>query len=116
MWRILGYTLFVLWCLSWLPTIVGLLSERPGEKPTSRENAVRLICAANAMAFYIGGIIWLATRCSGRSGTRICLAWVVFVYSSSLGPVALAISRAVLGPRLQDCHVQRTEHDATDVT
>ena len=112
MWRIFGYTLFVLWCLSWLSTLAGLLSERPREKPTVQETAIRLICAANVAAFYIGGMIWLASRCSGRSGTRICLAWVVFVFLNSWEPVVLAISGAVLGSRLRDDSEQQAEPDA----
>jgi hypothetical protein len=54
MWRIAGRVVFRLWCLSWLPTVVGMMTEtfRP---PTPQEHAVRLICALNAMIYYVGG-------------------------------------------------------------
>ena len=100
--RTIGYCLYVVWCLSWLPTVVGLLSEHPGEKPAPQEVVIRHICLANAAAFYLGGILWLAKQCSGRNNTNILLAWVVFVFFNGWGPVALALSGFVLGPRPQE--------------
>jgi biotin transporter BioY len=107
--RIFGYSLFIVWCLSWLPTVIGLLSERPGVKPTPQEHTIRLICAANAAAFYLGGIIWLGQRCSRRMGRKVWLAWLVFVFLNSWGPVALAIAGAVLGQRQRDEGGQQAE-------
>ncbi len=99
MWRLLGYSLYVLWCLSWFPTLVGLLSERPGAKPTPQETVIRLLCLANALTYYIGGIIWLARRSSGRRRPTVWLAWVVFVLWNVWGPVVLALSGVLLGKR-----------------
>ena len=107
--RTIGYCLYVVWCLSWLPTIVGLLSEHPGEKPALHEVVIRLVCLANVAAFYLGGTLWLAKQCSVRNNTNILLAWVVFVFFNSWGPVALALSRFVLGPRPQECSEHRAE-------
>lgn len=93
----MGKILFVLWCLSWLPTLVGMLSEGPGRPSTPRDNAIRLICAGNAAAFYFGGGLWLGRRCGGHSGTKVVFAWLVFVCLNMWGPVVLAICGSVLG-------------------
>ncbi len=96
MWRILGYLLFILWCLSWFPTLVGLLSE-PATKPDPIVLPIRLICLANAAAYYVGGIVWLALRSQGRTAGKVAMAWALFVFLNCWGPVTLAICGAALG-------------------
>jgi hypothetical protein len=92
-----GKALFVLWCLSWLPTVVGLLSERPGQPPTPQETAIRLTYLANALVFYLGGPLWLARRCAARAGARPGLAWLLLLLFNAWGPVALVIASRALG-------------------
>ena len=107
--RTIGYFFYVVRCLSWLPTVAGLLSEHPGKTPALHEVVIRPICLSNAAAFYLGGTIWLAQRCSGRNNTNILLAWVVFVIFNSWGPVALALSGFVLGPSPQEYSEHRAD-------
>jgi hypothetical protein len=91
-----GKLFFVLWCLAWLPTVVGLFRERPGVPPAAQETAIRLTCLGNAFAFYLGGMLWLGRQCVGQATAKVCLAWVVFLFWNSLGPVVLAICWWVL--------------------
>src|SRR5258708_39096697 len=100
MGRILWRTAVTLWCLSWIPTVVGLLSERPGRNPVPYDGIIKAICIANAAAFYLGGGFWLLRRAAhlppSRSGS-IILAWLIFLFFSPWGPVSLVICASIMG-------------------
>jgi hypothetical protein len=100
--RILCWVIYLLWCLSWLPTIVGMLAETPGQPDTPERNVIRLVCAANAMLFYVGGGIWLVVQCRGHRGKLIALAWIIFCFGNNLGPATLLLVKTLLGTELKE--------------
>ncbi|SRR5258708_1835208 len=99
MGRILSRIAVTLWCQSWLPTVVGLLSERPSSDPVPSDGIIKAICIANAAAFYLGGGFWLLRRAAhlpqSRSGS-ILLAWLIFLLIDAWGPVSLVICASVM--------------------
>jgi hypothetical protein len=86
--------LFVLWCTSWLPTLVGALMEGAPEARTPALTVFKFVCVLNALGYYVGGPIWLRHRAqqAGRGGgfgvTALSLAFVLF---NPFGPVAFAL-------------------------
>jgi hypothetical protein len=65
---------------------------------------IRLVAAANALVFYVGGTVWLArrTRLRGTGANRVAkgvAAWATFVFLSALGPLFFAFCRLILGRR-----------------
>jgi hypothetical protein len=98
---VIGKSLFVLWCIIWIPSVVFMLSERLDAKPSALENAIRIVSAVNVLGFYVAGPLWLARRCAGRPAGRICLACAVLLYLNPLGPMALPVCRSVLGRERQ---------------
>jgi len=105
--RALWIVLYALWCLSWLPTVVGMLSEAPGQRDTPGQTAIRVLCAANAILYYVGGGTWLVVRSCGASGALVVPAWAACCLSNSFGPVTLLLAKVILdaapqGPQAQN--------------
>jgi hypothetical protein len=86
--RALCWTLYGLWCASWLPSLVGALSEST-EPDTPTWSAVRAVCAANALLYYVGGGAFLAALSRGHSIWVVVLAWVPCFFLNSFGPITL---------------------------
>jgi hypothetical protein len=96
--RLLSKVLFVLWCLSWLPTIVILLTENPSVPEDPGLTALKLICLLNVLAYYVGGLVWLRPKSGpGIVASWFALAFVLFMLSS-FGPVSLAGLKSMLRP------------------
>lgn len=104
--RVLCWVAYVLWCISWLPTVVGMLSETPGIPETPERTAIRAVCAANALLYYVGGGTWLAVRCRGSRGSLIALAWIFFCFLNTFGPATLVVAKTVLGMGFRQQHRQ----------
>jgi hypothetical protein len=94
--RLLWNLLYALWCLSWLPSVVGMLSHTPGQRDTPEQAAIRLLCAANLMLYYVGGATWLAMQSRGASRSRVAAAWIVCGLLNAFGPVTLLLAKAIL--------------------
>jgi hypothetical protein len=92
----LGYMAYILWCVSWLPTVAFFLMKRSPEMPIALDTTIRLGCAANMLAFYVGGAVWLCRRGSGETNSRAILIAIIFVYLSPLGPAVLSICRSMM--------------------
>jgi len=94
--KILCLVAYALWCMSWFPTIVGMLSETPGQPDTPEATTIRVVCAANALLYYVGGSTWLAARSRARHLWMIALAWLPCFFLNSFGPISLLAANAVL--------------------
>src|SRR5262249_48861132 len=102
-----GRTLFVLWCLSWLPTIVLALTENFNGPEQWWERVTRLACAVNVAGFYVGGWVWLARRSRGAGlGRQLVVALTLFTLSS-FGPMILPVCGSILRP---DLHVAGSDN------
>src|SRR5262245_5715098 len=93
--------LFVVWCLSWLPSIgFGLAENLTGKPDSTIESAVRVGCFVNMGLFYVGGPTWLIWRSiKARTWTHVCAAWAVLIFLNPCGPVILAICNSILRDR-----------------
>ncbi len=100
--RVACWVIYILWCISWLPTVVGMLSETPGKPDSSAQTAVRAVCAANALLYYVGGGTWLAVHCRGSRGGWIALAWISFCFLNSFGPAVLLVAKTVLDTEFRE--------------
>ncbi len=94
--QVLVWILFSLWCVAWLPTIVGVLSESPGRPDTPERLAIRLVCAANALLYYVGGGMWLATQSRGRGIGFVVAIWIPCCFLNSFGPITLLLAKLAL--------------------
>jgi hypothetical protein len=99
MWRMICRTLFVLWCLSWVPSLVGSLSDNvPGTEEPFQEKVFRPLCVLNVMIYYLAGVVWLSRESFRRADAGIgCAAWCVFLVLNPFGPVTLAVCSWILG-------------------
>jgi hypothetical protein len=73
-----------------------MLSHTPGQRDTPERTAIRLLCAANVMLYYVGGATWLAMQSRGASRSRVAAAWIVYGFLSTLGPVTLLLAKVIL--------------------
>jgi hypothetical protein len=94
--QILVWIVFSLWCVAWLPTLVGALSESPGRPDTPERLAIRIVCAANALLYYVGGGTWLVTQSWGRGIGFIAAVWIPCCFLNAFGPITLLIAKLAL--------------------
>lgn len=105
--RTLLWILFLLWCVLWLPTIVGILQES-GHPDTPEQLTIRLLCAANALLYYVGGGTWLALQARSRGIGRVALLFLLFCFVNTLGPITLLMGKAAA---MGSAALPETEHE-----
>jgi hypothetical protein len=94
MWATLRWYLLLLWCLSWFLTLFVVFGGYTTQTPLRDE--ILLFSLVSAAAYYLGGVAWLTWRTYEGTSNRVALAWVVFLFLNSWGPVTLLICWAVM--------------------
>ena len=109
--RRLGHYLFVIWCVTWLPTVVGILGHgppdaeivhAPQERAISAGDIFRLVCLTNGLSFYVGGTVWLAGKSIRQPISKIVAIWSLFLFLNPIGPAVLAICNAMIDDTIFD--------------
>jgi hypothetical protein len=83
-----------------------MLGETPGTPDTPRQTAIRAVCFANVMLYYVGGGTWLAVQCRGSRASLIALAWVLCCFLNSFGPATLLGAKTLLGMEFREQHTE----------
>jgi len=103
------WIVFSLWCLAWLPTIVGALSE---SWHTPEQSAIRIVCFANALLYYVGGGTWLVTQSWGRGIGFVAAVWIPCCLLNSFGPITLLLAKFALD-RAEKAHKTAEQQSTT---
>ena len=109
---IVRWLLYLTWCLSWFPSMGGILVESPGKPDSPEMTVVRVLSFSNVFLFYVGGTTWLLLQFSRtRNVWLIPLSLFCFCFLSMIGPFVLMLAGGVLESETSDKPIPTGDDD-----